>query len=138
MESQTEKILLQTLNGKNRSLISRKKYDLLSGFIMEMVSARKEISFTELMETAEERFRHEFSNELNMLLLHTKRDLEARQSIEIRYKRNRTQLISLKMKPEQTNLAGNVMVNRRSTEGNYIAHRKNWMKTIERQQNAII
>ena len=129
MENRNERIELQTINGKNRPVMLRNHYDLLVEFILDTLECLEPISLTELMDAANNKFNELFSGEVAYSLLSTKQDLEARGLISICYKRNRTQLISLKKKPKTTSLTGNYLVSRRSIESaeEYLAKQKNWV-----------
>jgi hypothetical protein len=106
MENHSDKIQLHALDGKKGSVISRKHYDLLKNFILDIFQHCDQITLTELMQLAHTQFARTFSGEVAWALLNTKLDLEARGILKICHERNRIQMISLKRKQKVTGLSG--------------------------------
>jgi hypothetical protein len=106
MDNKDERIQLNTLNGKNRPFMLRKKYDSLRDFILEALQRQQQISLMELMEQANNKFDKVFFGEVALSLLDTKKDLEVRGLIKIAHERDRTQLISLKRHGKKINISG--------------------------------
>ncbi len=106
MNSTDERIRLNTLNGKNRPFMLKKKYDSLRDFILDALEQHQQISLMELMEQANDKFDKVFFGEVALSLLDAKKDLEARGLIKIAHERDRTQLISLKKNERRMNLSG--------------------------------
>lgn len=77
-----EKILTLHPEGKKGVNILKRRYDLIREFIIDTVKKRKEITFEELTELAEEELTNKFDGKIIWYMVTIKLDLEARKIIE--------------------------------------------------------
>jgi hypothetical protein len=125
-----EKVQLQTLEGKNKSIILRKQYDLLCGFILDALHQYGSINLMKLIDLANHKFKQTFSGEIIWLLLNVKRDLEARGTIKVKYEKKRKQMISLKKEQKKAiSISGNPISAKHNNQvfGTHSTKLKNWI-----------
>lgn len=77
-----EKILTLHPQGKQGVNILKRRYDLISNFIIQSIKKKKEISFEELAELADEELSSSFDGKVTWYMVTVKLDLEARKIIE--------------------------------------------------------
>ena len=77
-----EKILTSHPQGKQGVNILKRKYDVISNFIIQTIKKKKEISFEELAELADEKLSSSFDGKVIWYMVTVKLDLEARKIIE--------------------------------------------------------
>lgn len=79
---QEEKILTLHPQGKHGVNILKRKYIVLKNFILKTIRQRKEITFEELCDLAEDELTNSFDGKVLWYLVTVKLDLEARGLIE--------------------------------------------------------
>jgi hypothetical protein len=78
-----EKILTKHPDpGKQGVNISKAKYDVIRETILDLLRAHGELTFTELMEAANERLEGKFDGSISWYVTTVKLDLEARDTIQ--------------------------------------------------------
>ena len=77
-----EKILTQHPQGKTGVNILKRRYDVISKFILETLHNKYEITFEELTELAEDQLSEYFDGKIIWYMVTVKLDLEARKIIE--------------------------------------------------------
>lgn len=77
-----EKILTLHPSGKKGVNILKRRYDVISEFIIKTVKKRKEISFEELTDVAVNKLSETFDGKVVWYIVTVKLDLEARKLIE--------------------------------------------------------
>lgn len=89
-----EKILTKHPEGKYGVNISRKKYDVIRGSIIESLRRKGELTYTDLTKAVKENLTGKFEGSINWYVEAVKLDLEARKVIE-RIPRTKPQLYRL-------------------------------------------
>jgi hypothetical protein len=77
-----EKFLTLHPQGKKGVNILKRRYDLIRDFILETIKKKKEITFEELTELAEDKLANKFDGKIMWYIVTVKLDLEARKIIE--------------------------------------------------------
>ena len=77
-----EKIMTLHPQGKKGVNILKRRYDIISNFIIQTIQEKKEISFEELTELAEEKLAKKIDGKIIWYMVTVKLDLEARKIIE--------------------------------------------------------
>ena len=77
-----EKIMTLHPQGKKGVNILKRRYDIISSFIIKTIKREKEISFAELTELAEDKLVNSFDGKIVWYMVTVKLDLEARKMIE--------------------------------------------------------
>ena len=77
-----EKIMTLHPQGKMGVNILKRRYDIISNFIIKTIKRKKEISFAELTELAEDKLANSFDGKIVWYMVTVKLDLEARKMIE--------------------------------------------------------
>jgi hypothetical protein len=77
-----EKILTLHPQSKKGVNILKRRYDIISDFIVKTIKKKKEITFAELKDIAEDTLANKFDGKITWYLVTIKLDLEARKIIE--------------------------------------------------------
>jgi hypothetical protein len=77
-----EKIMTLHPAGKNGVNILKRRYDIISDFIIKTIKEKKEITFQELTKLAEVKLKNKFDGKIVWYMVTVKLDLEARKTIK--------------------------------------------------------
>ncbi|HOX82606.1 MAG TPA: hypothetical protein PLJ60_07875 [Chryseolinea sp.] len=93
MEKET--VELWRLKGRVGETIPKKEYDLISEFILTLLTERETIELQELLLEAQESLASVITKDISRPLLEVKQDLEAKGFIKVTRQPNRLQFISV-------------------------------------------